>query len=167
MKLVSLFLAGAFCLLGQSINGIPSQSITSLPTASLPSSSGFGLFPVQVCHAEYSFATDGGATGTITPANNCTLPAKAIMFGSLVDWTTPGVGALNTTSIGTTGTGSSTSSVMPSTAVASLTGLVTGLVTFASPVKITTSGTVTVTIATTALSAGICEIYIFFVVSPT
>lgn len=130
--------------------------------------SGFGLFSIQVCHAQYSFANDGGGSpGLITPANNCTLPAKAILFGSLVNWTTAAVGALNTTSIGTTGTGSSATAIMPATAVASLTGFITGTVTFASPVKITTSGTVTLTTNTTALTAGVVEIYIFFVVSPT
>lgn len=134
----------------------------------LTSTSAFGNTAVRVCHAQYSFANDGGGSpGTITPTNNCTLPAKSILFGSLINWTTAAVGALNTTSIGTTGTGSSTTAIMPATAVASLTGFVTGAVTFASPLKITTSGTVTLTTNTAALTAGVCEIFVFYVVSPT
>lgn len=167
MKVLLLVLATTVSAFGQSINGVP-ESITAVPASSLNSTSGFGLGALQVCHAEYSFANDGGgAPGLITPLNNCTIPARAIMFGSLVNWTTAGAGALNTTSIGVSGTGGGPAVIMSATAVASLTSLTTGLITFSNPVKITTSGTVTLTTAVSALTAGVCEIYIFFVVSPT
>lgn len=128
----------------------------------------FGIGGVQVCHAEYSFANDGGGSpGLITPTNNCTIPAKSIIYGLIINWTTSGAGVANTTSVGITGTGGGAAALLAATAVASLTGLVPGLVTFAAPIKITTSGTVTLTTAVAALTQGVCEIYVFFVTSPT
>jgi hypothetical protein len=151
----SLAHAQPFC--SNSGNGGPASCNSAL----------FGNTAVQVCHAEYSFANDGGGTGLITPANNCTIPAKSILYGLVINWTTAGTGTGNTTSIGVTGTGGGAAALLAATAVASLTGLVPGIVTFAAPIKITTAGTVTLTTAVAALTAGVCEIYVFFVVSPT
>lgn len=140
----------------------------SLSAANALSTALFGNGLLQVGHTQYSFAVDGGgAPGLITPVNNASLPANSIVYGCLIDWTTPGVGIGNTTSIGLTGTGGGAAVLKAATAVASLTGFLASLSTFAAPIKITTAGTVTLTTAVAALTAGICEIYIFYVVSPT
>lgn len=153
---------------GVTVNGIPNQQITGLSGGSLMVSSAVGAVISLTCHATYSFGVDGGGSpGLITPASNCTLPAKAIIYGALLSWTTAGAGVTNTTSIGVTGTGGGAAVIMTATAVASLTGFGVSAVTLATPVKITTTGTVTVTTAVAALSAGICEIYLFYIVSPT
>lgn len=124
----------------------------------------------RVCHAKYDFAIDGGATTLITPASNCTIPANSTIYNVAVSWTTPAVGATNLTSIGTTGTGGGATKLLGATAVASLTGIVQGLVlpSVASGwYKITTSGTVTLTPSVVALTAGVCEIYVFYFTSGT
>ena len=161
MKLIIATLMLSFVAAAQNMPAVNS------PISSL-SNAGFGIGLGQVCHAQYSFANDGGGSpGLITPTNNCTIPAKSIIYGLVINWTTPATGVANTTSIGITGTGGGAAVMLAATAVASLTGLLPGLITFAAPLKITTSGTVTLTTAVAALTAGICEIYVFFVVSPT
>lgn len=137
----------------------------------LSSNTGFGNTALQVCHAQYSFATDGGgAPGLITPANNCTIPANSTITNVAVNWTTAATGVTNTTSIGVTGTGGSTVKFLAATAVASLTGIVQGLIlpSVASGwTRLTTAGTVTLTTAVAALTGGVCEIYVFFFTSST
>lgn len=137
----------------------------------LASNTTFGNTALQVCHAQYSFATDGGgAPGLITPANNCTIPANSTITNVAVKWSTAAVGVANTTSIGITGTGGGVAKFLAATAVGSLTGIVQGLVlpSVASGwTTITTSGTVTLTTAVAALTAGICEIYVFYFTSAT
>jgi|SRR3984957_5253325 len=165
---------------GNSLLGCPASSLVwtallvtpnSIGGAQLVSSSAVGNNPVQVCHATYNFAVDGGgAPGLITPASNCVLPINSIIFNEIIDWTTAGTGATNTTTIGTTGTGGGAAILQASTAVASLTGIVQGVIvpqTASGFKKLTTAGAVTLTTATAALTAGVCEIYVFYVVSPT
>lgn len=170
------------------INGNP--SVTSLPGLTgvgtittgtwngtpitglfLAANTGFGNTALQVCHAQYNFTNDGGgAPGLITPVNNCTLPANSVITNAAISWTTPATGALNTTSIGVTGTGGGPAKLLGATAVASLTGTVQGAIlpSVASGwTKITTSGAITLTTAVAALSGGICEIYVFYFVSST
>jgi hypothetical protein len=83
-----------------------------------------------VCHALYSFAVDGGAVSTITPATNCTIPAKAILYAATTKTTF------------------------------SLNALLNGSTTFAAPVKVTASGAITVTVGTAVLTAGVIEIWV-------
>ena len=126
---------------------------------------------MQVCHATYSFAVDGGgAPGLITPTANCTIPANSIIINEVLDWTTAGAGTSNTTSIGTTGTGGGAAILLGATAVASLTGIVQGVIvpqTASGFKKLTTAGTVTLTTAVAALTQGIAEIYVYYITSPT
>jgi hypothetical protein len=151
-------------------SGSPVLIPSSLTGSSLASTSAAtaGTFSLQVAHVWYDFATDGGGTGLITPANNFTFPAKTIIYGGLINWTTAGAGATNTTSIGITGTGGGAAVFLAATPVASLTSnvLLPSLVTLAAPLKITTTGTITVTTALAALTAGHCEMWFLYVVSP-
>lgn len=133
-------------------------------------STAFGTLGIGVCHAQYNFALDGGVIGLITPVNNCVIPANSIIYNESITWTTAGTGATNTTSIGTTGTGGGAAILLAATAVASLTGQVQGVIlpqTASGWKKLTTAGSVTLTTAVAALTAGVAEIYVFYITSST
>jgi hypothetical protein len=121
-----------------------------------------------VCHALYSFAVDGGTVGTLTPATNCTIPAKAVLFAATINSTTAVTsGGSATVAIGTNATGGSNTTFLAATPKASFSAnaLLNGSTTFAAPVKVTSSGTVRFTIATAALTAGVIEIWIQYYVA--
>ncbi len=166
--LASLFIISGFLYGQMGSGGVTPGQISG---ALLQPNTAFGNTALQVCHAQYNFAVDGGgAPGLITPAANCVIPANSTINNVSIRWTTPGVGATNTTSIGVTGTGGGAAVLLGATAVSSLTGQLQGLVSPATAsgwVRITTPGTVTLTTATAALSAGVCEIYVFYFVSST
>ena len=172
--------APLFVWSGTTLYGCPAGSLVwtsllvtpnSINSTQLISSTATGNTALQICHATYNFAVDGGGSpGLITPASNCVLPANSIIVNEIIDWTTAGTGATNTTAIGVTGTGGAANSLLHATAVSSLTGIVQGQIvpqTASGWVKITTAGAVTLTTATAALTAGVCEIYVYYVVSPT
>lgn len=123
---------------------------------------------VRVAYARYSFATDGGAVGSITPAVNSTIPAKAIVFGVIANSTTALTsGGAATIAIGTTA-GSSTTSLRSANAVAtySADALLAGnpVFTAGSAVKLSAAGQINITVATAALTAGVLDIFAFYVV---
>lgn len=122
-----------------------------------------GLGILGVAHAIYSFATDGGAS--CTPALNALIPAGAILIGATVNPTTAVTAAGSATvGIGTTA-GSTTTSLLAATGKASLTldALINGVPTLAAPVKMTAAGNISVLIATGPLTAGVIEIFVYFV----
>lgn len=138
--------------------------------------SGFGTDCLLIGHATYNFSIDGGAISTITPQTNFILPTGALCTRAWVHSPTAPVGTGATVAVGlTTGTGGSTTTILGATAITSLTAnaiLVSGL--GAAPFKTTGSsvlgkgnnGAVTVTIATTALTAGQLEIWVEYILSP-
>jgi hypothetical protein len=133
--------------------------IATGPTAST------GLVSDGVAHAIYSFATDGGAS--CTPAVNATIPANAILTGATVNPTTAVTAAGSATvAIGTTA-GSSANSILTATGKASLSidALVNGTVTLAAPVKMSAAGQIAITVATGPLTAGVIEIFVYYVVA--
>lgn len=163
-KLLSILISATLCFGQTAVIRVGAGPLASSGTNT------FGIVPLQVCHAQYSFALDGGAIGLITPVNNCTIPALSSVYLVSIRWTTAGAGLTNTTSIGLTGTGGGAAVLLSTTAVASLTGQVASTVTPATPatwIRITTSGTVTLTPAVAPLTAGVCEIYIFYFTSST
>ena len=122
---------------------------------------------IQAAHALYSFAVDGGAVSTITPVVSDTIPINAIMVGGTVNSTTAVTsGGSATVAIGTSA-GSSTTSILGATAKASLSlnALINAVPVFATPVKLTAAGQITFTVGTAALTAGIIEVWVFYVVS--
>lgn len=132
----------------------------------VPLSSG-AHFINLVCEAIYSFAVDGGAVSTITPVSTCTIPNKAIITGGTINSTTAVTsGGSATVSVGTSA-GSSTTSILGATAKTSFTtnALLNSAATFAAPVKMSAAGSVTVTIGTAALTAGVIEILVHYSVS--
>jgi hypothetical protein len=120
---------------------------------------------LRVTHARYDFALDGGgAPGLITLSLSDVIPAGAIILGGTINPTTALVGATATIAIGTSA-GSSASSLKAATAVASysLDALLNVVPVFATPVKMTADGTITITTATAALTAGVMDIFILYV----
>lgn len=119
----------------------------------------------KTAKATYSFATDGGAQGTITPAITESIPLGAIVTGVYVDCTTnvaPATGA----TIAINGGGQ----VLVSAATATSHGLNTGtvkkslaLASSATAIKATTNGSITLTVASADLTAGVVNIYVDYI----
>jgi hypothetical protein len=139
----------------------------------LTANTAIGISAQRVCHVTYSFAVDGGAT-PIVPANNCVLPANAVITNVGVQQTSAtGVTAVGsaTVAIGCVGgTACGASSLMAATAKASLGSGAFGQSipvpqTASTWVKTTASGGVQLTIATGPLTAGLLEIYCFYYLS--
>lgn len=126
----------------------------------------FGLGgQLKMARAKYDFAVDGGVIGLITLATTAIIPDNAIVFGGLINPTTAPVGATATIAFGTSA-GSSASSLKAATAIATYTlDVLLALVpvwTAASAFKMTAAGSITMTTATAALTAGVIEITVFY-----
>ncbi len=127
---------------------------------------------LKVCHATYSFAVDGGAVSTITPSKNCTVPINAVIYQAFTVVGATTVGTTGNVSVGLSAGAGGAAALLAATARASLT---TGLMFQAPPVpaaasasntsfvKMSAAGAITVTIATNALTAGILDVYVFYV----
>lgn len=121
---------------------------------------------LMVARAQYNFTNDGGVAGLIAPALADTIPAGAVMVGGTVNVTVAVTsGGSATVSIGTSA-GSSASAILAATAKASLTldALINAVPVFATPVKMTAAGTITFTIGTANLTAGVIEVFVLYVV---
>lgn len=126
-----------------------------------------------VCHARYSFAVDGGAVSTITPATGCTIPINAIIYRALINNVVAPIGSTGNVSVGLSAGAGGTAALLAATARGSLTigtifeGAVVPAAASASnttAIKMTAAGNVTVTIATNALTAGIMDIFVWYYV---
>lgn len=130
----------------------------------------FGLSgQIGMARALYSFAVDGGAVGAITPATTAVIPANAIVFGGFLNPTTALTsGGSATIAVGTTA-GSSATAIKAATAVASYTidaiMATVPVFTAASAFKMSAAGSINITVATAALTAGIMEITLFYFVA--
>lgn len=145
---------------------IPAGSITE---AQLTVPTDFGLGALRVARARYSFATDGGAVSTITPAagSNATIPNNAIIIGGTINSTSAATSAGAATIAVGTSAGSSTTSILGATAVASFgaDALINSVATFAASVKLTAAGSITFTIGAFDLTAGIIEVSVLYYVA--
>lgn len=135
-------------------------------SVSSPSSTGTGV--VRTAHMKYDFAVDGGAVSTITPVLTAALPINSIILGGVINITTSLTsGGSATIALGTTA-GSSTTALKGATAVASWTSGVTlplvPVFTAATFVKMTAAGSLDLTVATAALTAGVFEVIVQYVV---
>ena len=137
--------------------------------AKLSASSDYGIGMLRTARARYSFAVDGGAVSTIQPGAsfNAVIPDNAIMVGCTINSTTACTsGGSSTISVGTSA-GSGTASFLALTAVASFGAdvLLNGLATFASPIKMTAAGSITISIAVANLTAGVIEVTVLYFVA--
>lgn len=148
----------------------PADSQTWTPVL-LKNNAQFGYTGMAMCHAQYSFANDGGAVGLITPLNNCTMAANSIIYNASIQATTAATsGGSATVTVGMSGITGGTAILLGSTAVASVTGQLQSAIvpqTASGWKKLTSNGNVTITVGTAALTAGIIEVYVFFLTSST
>jgi hypothetical protein len=161
---------GLYTISSDGTNWYTDGGTAAITEAMLQASSATGLGVVRVAHAKYDFAVDGGgAPGLITPAANATIPAKALVFGGIVKVTAAvdAAGGAATVAIGTSA-GSSATSIMGATAKGSLSLqamlATTPVFTAASSFSMTAAGQITVTSATNALTEGVFEVFVFYVV---
>lgn len=130
-------------------------------------SKAFGLNLLRIARAKYDFSVDGGAIGTITPSKNADIPDNAVIVGATINPTTAVTsGGAATVAVGTSA-GSSTTALLAATAktALSLDALVNGVPVFATPIKLSASGKITLTVATAALTAGVIEVAVYYYVA--
>ena len=122
---------------------------------------------LRMAHAKYDFAVDGGAQSTIAPSNSDTIPDNAVIIGVTINSTTAVTSDGSATVAVGTSAGSSTTSLKGATGKASYSAdaLLNGVPVFATPVKLTAAGTITFTIGTADLTAGVIEVWVFYVVA--
>jgi hypothetical protein len=168
--------------LGTCINGVVYQvpiygtavnNAAVQPTMVGPSTT-FGQVQPIICHAQYSFANDGGshtaASGVVTPKNGCTIPAKSAVVGAVIYNSTQATsGGSATVSIGWSGLAAGLMTAATGT-VANLSGSV-----FMTPVITSTYSTwqtvsaaqpITFTIGTADLTAGVIDVYVTYITMP-
>lgn len=121
----------------------------------------------QTAKAIYNFAVDGGAQGTITPKRTASLPKNAVIVGGSINSTTAFTSAGSATLAVGTSAGSSTTSILGATAKASLSAnaLINAVPVWATPVKLSAAGNITVTIGTADATAGVVEITLLYYVA--
>lgn len=124
---------------------------------------------VQVMRAKYDFAKQGGAVGSITLVDSdgqaAQLPSKAIVKQVLIDViTAPTSGGAATLAL-TTGQGAG--DLLGATAKASFTGLLAGVPvgSAASMIKLTATRTLSLAVATAALTAGKFDVFVEYYLS--
>lgn len=121
---------------------------------------------VRQARARYDFAVDGGAISTIALALADTVPAGAIILAIIANPTVAltSLGSA-TISIGLSAGGTGTAALKALTAVAtySLDAVLAGVPSFAVPVKTTADGLINVSIAVAALTAGVMDIQVLYV----
>lgn len=144
-------------------------SPTTLDAATL-TKSGVGVLTtstgLRVARAKYDFTVDGGAQGLITPTDSDTLPDNAIIVGGQINSTTAVTSDGSATVAIGTSAGSSATAIKGATGKASYSAdaLLNVVPTFAAGVKLTAAGTITFTIGTADLTAGVIEVFLFYVV---
>jgi len=134
-----------------------------------PSTSAFGIgLQFRVARAKYDFSVDGGgAPGLISLATTAVIPDDAIAIGGCINSIVAGAGVNATIAFGTSA-GSAANSLKAATAVASFTTdalLAVVPLAAASFFKMTAAGEITMTTATTALTAGLFEITVWYIVA--
>ena len=118
---------------------------------------------IQVARGHYDFAIDGAgvAASALAFANSDTIPKGAIILAVIVNPTTNITGPTNV-GIGTSA-GSSGTALYASTAIATINaGVTLGAVNFASPIKMTAAGTMTVTPTVAVFSAGVFDVIVLY-----
>jgi hypothetical protein len=116
-----------------------------------------GTSNLQLAEATYSFAVSGGAVGDIVLPQSDTIPLGAIILGGLVEVTTvPTSGGAATVAVKVEGAGDIVAAAAISGAPWSTTGRksVIPVFTGATTIKTTVTRSVTIAVATAALTAG-------------
>ena len=121
-----------------------------------------GVGNLAIAEATYSFAVNGGAVGDIVLTQGDTIPSGAIILGGLVEVTTQVTsGGAATIAIKVEGA----ADILAALAVASWTvgrKTVIPVFTGATTVKTTAARSITATVATAALTAGVFNVYLVY-----
>ncbi len=122
----------------------------------------------QMLHAKYDFAVDGGATGLITPAINVVIPTNFVIQNIAINPTAAllAAGGASSISVGLSAGGAGAAALLASTAKGSwsINAFLQGIPVpqdVTKWIKMSAPGSVTLTVITNALTAGVCEFYIF------
>lgn len=114
----------------------------------------------------YDFAVEGGAVGTIGLAGSTVIPSGAVVLGGFVDVITPPAsGGAATVAVQVEGAGDTVAAAAISGAPWSTAGRksVIPVFTGASSLKTTAARDVSAVIGTAALTAGVFDVYLFYV----
>lgn len=120
-----------------------------------------GTTDVKTVQADYDFAVDGGATGTITLRGDNTIPNGSVVTGGYVDIETACLSATGTIAIQVEGAGD----VLAAAAQAALTTGRKSVIpagTGATSVKTTAERSIQIVIATAAFTAGKFRVVLFY-----
>ncbi len=134
--------------------------------------SDFSVGLKRVYHFKYDFSIDGGVVSTITLGTPGTsgpsIPATAIILDVTLNSVVAPVGSGASIAFGVSA-GGSTTTLKASTAITSFTldALLKGAMSPAAPVKMTAAGYPTITISGAALTAGVVEGWIEYLVAAT
>jgi hypothetical protein len=125
---------------------------------------------VYTVRGRYDFAVDGGAVGDITLSGGTTpIPANAVILGGFCEVDTAVTsGGAGTLAIKVEGAGDIVAAAAVSGAPWSTTGRksVVPVFTGATTVKTTAVRAITATVATAALTAGVVDVVLFYIVLP-
>ncbi len=154
-------------LYGVNATGLPVIALAG--DANLVSNATVGISAQRVCHITYSFAVDGGTT-PIVPASNCTIPIRAVINNVSINSTTAIMGGTSVAVGCTGGTGCGASALMAATVVGNLGTNVFGQSipvpqTASTWVKTSAAATVSLVIVGGPLSAGVIELYVYYIQS--
>lgn len=134
-------------------------SPTAENTAAVPSYSGV----LTAVRGRYDFAVDGGAVGTIPLIGAAVIPANVVILGGFIDVITAVASGTGTVALQVEAAGD----ILAATGAAGLTvgrKSVIPAFTGASSVRPTVARDISAVIATAALTAGVFDVYLFYVV---
>ncbi len=128
------------------------------------------LSRLMTAFARYNFAVDGGAQGAITATVNSTIPDNAIIINAVINSTTAVTSNGSATVAIGTSAGSSATAILAATGKASFSAdaLVQGVPVPSDAtkfVKMTAAGSVTFTVGTADLTAGVIEVTLEYVLA--
>jgi hypothetical protein len=134
-----------------------------------PAAEGAAAGAVRVARGTYSFAVDGGAVGTISllPTTDL-IPSGSVILGGFVEVTTaPTSGGAATIAVKVEGAGDIIAAAAISGAPWSTTGRKSVIPAFtgATTVKTTADRNIDVVVATAALTAGVFDVYLAYIVT--
>ena len=136
----------------------------------MPYTAGFpAASSLQVVRGQYSFAVDGGAIGATNMTNGLVIPANAVIMGGFIEVDTIVTsGGAGTLAVSVEGAGDIVAAAAVSGAPWSTTGRksVIPVFTGATVVKTTVPRAIVATIAAVALTAGVADVVLFYVILP-
>lgn len=132
--------------------------------ATLPSSDQVGLVPIFCARAKYDFAIEGGVVGAISLLAASLIPSGALILGaSMRVITAPTSGGSATVAVSVEGANDIITAAAISGAPWSTTGDKAVTKTWATaPIRTTAARNVTATVAVADLTAGVFEVFVYF-----